>query len=371
MRKEERLFAALSGVDEELLARSERKKSGGRRWIAWGAALAACLALAAVLGPWIAPETVGPDVPPDAPSAEDVLPVPDEGQCTLPWYPDKPEKLRYLQIAPQERDIPEFTLWINEESYYTYEQGGVYVIKPLNPPQVPDGELPECKMEIEYLPGDLADAVETVRSRLKNFYQDVSEENQDAHSSMGIGWLPGAEHYFRGTNGTDWNSAQQETWLLPCYEDGGQTGVFALSASYFLEAEEGHGTRFRAMIQNFQIWPDAAAQPYPWMRALEDTALRLTKAVMSDDLSGVEDLLAPGAEVFGPGEDVYAYVSISSIHCDYTVWSGYKENHDEVPESAVVSVQYRLGGEDSYCYLTMEVLYQDGRWVAEWIGIEK
>lgn len=32
MRKEERLFAALSGVDEELLARSERKKSGGRRW---------------------------------------------------------------------------------------------------------------------------------------------------------------------------------------------------------------------------------------------------------------------------------------------------------------------------------------------------
>ena len=66
------------------------------------------------------------------------------------------------------------------------------------------------------------------------------------------------------------------------------------------------------------------------MRALEDTALRLTKAVMSDDLSGVEDLLAPGAEVIGPGEDVYAYVSISSIHCDYTVWSGYKENHDEV-----------------------------------------
>ena len=85
-------------------------------------------------------------------------------------------------------------------------------------------------MEIEYLPGDLADAVETVRSRLKNFYQDVSEENQDAHSSMGIGWLPGAEHYFRGTNGTDWNSAQQETWLLPCYEDGGQTGVFAAQA---------------------------------------------------------------------------------------------------------------------------------------------
>ena len=117
--------------------------------------------------------------------------------------------------------------------------------------------------------------------------------------------------------------------------------------------------------------PISAAQPYPWMGALEDTALRLTKAVMSDDLSGVEDLLDPGAEVIGPGEDVYAYVSISSIHCDYTVWSGCKENYDEVPESAVVSVQYRLGGEDSYCYLTMEVLYQDGRWVAEWIGIEK
>ena len=146
MRKEERLFAALSGVDEELLAHSERKKSGGRPWVAWGAALAACLvvALAAASGPWKDMKAVETDVPPDAPSAEDVLPVPDEGQCTLPWYPDKPEKLWYLQIAPQERDIPEFTLWINEESYYTYEQGGAYVIKPLNPPQVPDGELPDA-----------------------------------------------------------------------------------------------------------------------------------------------------------------------------------------------------------------------------------
>ena len=45
MKKEERLFTALSGVSDELLERSERRKTGAGRWIAWGAALAACLAV--------------------------------------------------------------------------------------------------------------------------------------------------------------------------------------------------------------------------------------------------------------------------------------------------------------------------------------
>lgn len=357
MRKEERLFAALGGVDDGLLERSERKKSGGRRWIAWGAALAACLALAVFVGRGMIPAAAEPDV-----SSEE-----DGGQCTSPDWPDKPEKLHCLQIAPQERDIPEFTLWINEEGYYTYEQDGVYVIKPLHPPQVPDEELPECKMEIEYLSGSLADAVETVRSRLKNLYLDVSETDQDASS-----WLPPqAEYYFRGSDGADWNSAQRYVWLIPCAEDEEPAGVFVLSASYFLEAEEGHGVRFQEMAWSFQVRPDAAVLTVSWMNELEDAALRLTKAVMSDDLSGVEDLLAADAEVIGPGGDVYAYVSISNIHYDYTVWSGYKGHEEEAPASASVSVQYRLGGEDSYSCLAMEMLYQDGRWLAERIGIEK
>lgn len=370
MRKEERLFAALSGVDEELLERSEKRRSGAGRWIAWGAALAACLVIVAAVGRGSAPKSVTPDVTPPQ-TAEDVPTFRlDEPSITpaLPALPEEPQKLRCLQVAPQERDIPEFTLWINEESYYACEQNGVYVIRPHNPPQVPGEELPECKMEIEYLPGDLADATETVRSRLKSLYRDVSEVDRESDSDMGIGWPSAAEYYFRGSNGTDWNSAQGEVWLLPCYDgDGEQSGAFVLCSSYFLEAEEGHGVRFRDMVWSFSAW----SQPYPWMDDLKDAALRLTKAVLSDDLSDVGDLLAPDAEVVGPEEDLYAYVSVSNISCDYTVWSGYEGYEEEVPESAAVSVQFRLGGEDSYSYLTMETIYQDGAWLAKWIGIEK
>lgn len=369
MRKEERLFAALSGVDDELLERSERRRSGVGRWIAWGAALAACLAVVLLVRSG-APKRALPEPPPPQPVEDISAPQPEEPSTTpaLPALPAEPQKLRCLQIAPQEQDIPEFTIWINEESYYAYEQNGVYAVRPHDPPQVPDQELPECKLEIEYFPGAIADAAETVRGRLKSLYRDVSEVEREENSDMGISWPTAAGYYFRGSDGTDWDSAQREAWLLPCYdEDGEQSGVFLLSASYFLEAEEGHGVRFRDMVWSFSAW----SQPYPWMEKLKAAALRLTKAVMSDDLSGVEDLLAPDAEVVGPEEDLYAYVSVSDISCDYTVWSGYEGHEEEVPESASVSVQFRLGGEDAYSYLTMEMFYQDGAWLARWIGIEK
>ena len=369
MKKEERLFAALSGVSDGLLERSERRKTGAGRWIAWGAALAACLAVVLLVYTGTAPKGADSEILPPPPLEEPPTPQPTEPALTPPEpaLPDKPEKLRWLQIAPQERDIPEFTLWINEESYYTYEQNGVYVIKPYNPPQVPDEELPECKMEIEYLEGTTEEVLETVQSRLESLYTSVicEEVNKDYFTGEV------SEYYFRADNGTDWNSAQREVWLIPYREGQEVTGAFVLSSSYFLEAEEGHGVRFYIMADTFRAWNQSDILSCPWTEDLEDAALRLTKAVMSDDLSGVEELLAPDAEVVGPGEDLYAYVSIANISYDYSVWSGYKGHEEEVPEAATVSVQFRLGGEDSYSYLTMEMIYQDGAWLAEWIGIEK
>lgn len=370
MRREERLFTALSGVDDELLERSERRKrsAGARRWIAWGAALAACLAIVTAVGRGNVPKDVTPPEPSPDVNLEDNTPPEQENSCTQPAWPDKPQRLRWLQVAPQDRDIPEFTLWINEESYYTYEQNGVYVIKPYNSPQIPDQELPECKFEIEYMEGTTEDVLETVRSRLESLYTSVvcEEVNKDPLTGEA------SEYYFRADNGTDWDSAQREVRLIPYANDGIHvTSAFVLSASYFLEAEEGHGVRFRDMALTFGVWRTAREFPYPWMEDIDNAALRLTKAVMSDDLSDVGDLLAQGAEVVGPEEDLYAYVSIANISYDYSVWSGYKGHAETVPENATVSVQFRLGGEDSYNYLTMEMVYQDGEWLAEWIGIEK
>lgn len=363
MRKEERLFAALGGVDDELLERSEKRRRGAGRWIAWGAALAACLAVVIAAGRVTALQK---EIPPP-PEVTDVPPAgqpdaPDEENCTSPDYPDEPRKLRWLQIAPQGRGIPEFTFWVNEESYYTFEQNGVYIVKPLNSPQVPDQELPECKFEVEYLSGSIEGALETVRGRLEGLYTSVVYQ-PDTEARF--------EHYFRADNGSDWNAAQREVWLVPYEKPNGEEGVFVLSSSYFLEAEEGHGVRFRDMAATFSVWRTAEIFPYSWMEDMKWISLRLTKAVMSNDLSYAEDLLAPDAEVIGPEENLYAYISISNISYDYSIRSAYKGHEEDEPESANVSVQFRLGGEDSYSYLTMKMIYQDGRWLAEWIGIEK
>ncbi len=259
--------------------------------------------------------------------------------------------------------MPEFFLWLNEEIYYACERNGVYTILPYDPPQVPGEVLPECKMEIEYMDKDLADAADAVRTRLEGLYESVSEIDREDGEDQ-TGWPPLARYYFRADNGTAWNSAQREVWLIPCDEGG----VFILSSSYFLEAEEGHGVRFVTMAYNFHTQRET---DFPaWTQSLEDAVQRLTKAVLGDDLSGVEDLLAPDAEVLGGGEDVYAFVSVAGVYYDYDVLGAYQENPDNTPVSAGVSVKSRLGGEDSYEFLTMQLRYEDG-WLLEWAGIEK
>lgn len=365
MKKEERLFIAFSGVDEELLERSEKTAKHTGRWIAWGAALAACLAVVLAVhaalpkAPEVPPPYLVDDLPANPPPAQ---PGPSHTPAQ-PSLPAAPEKLRCLQAAIPERNIPEFFLWLNEEIYYAHEQNGVYTIRPYDPPQVPDEVLPECKMEIEYMEGGLADAAEAVRARLEGLYESVSEIDRESGWDQ-IGWPPLPQYYFRADNGIAWNSAQREVWLIPCEEGG----VFILSSSYFLEAEEGHGVRFETMVYNFHTRRET---DFPaWTESLEDAVQRLTKAVLGNDLSGVEDLLTPDTELLSGGEDVYAYVSVAGVYYDYDVLGPYQENPDSTPVSAGVSVKYRLGGEDSYEFLTMQLRYEDG-WLLEWAGIEK
>lgn len=370
MRKDERLFAALSGVDEELLERSERRTHGAGRWMAWGAALAACLSVV-LLVYGTAPEKAGPDVPPplqadDLPAAGTPdgpdVPTANEKDHVPPQF-TKAEKLHLLQICmDQERKAPKFTIWYNEEIYYAFQQGDVYTIKPAAPPQVPDGELPECKLEIEYKSGSMDEIAEEVLGRLKGLYRSAEEGGCPA--------FPEETRYFRAGSGTDWNSAQREVWLLPAYEDGEPAGAFVCSASYFLEAEEGHGVRFLDMVRSFRVVEEDGGDGLAWMSEAFDAAGRMLAAVTSDDLAGVEDMLAPDADVYGYGEDVYGSVSMGSTFIAFP--DGYdSETAEEPPGALNVSVQFRLGGEDAYEFLTMEMICRDGRWLVTWAGLER
>lgn len=370
MRKEERLFAALSGAADELLERSEQRKSGAGRWIAWGAALAACLAVVLLVYGAV-PKKAGPDAPPplqaddlptdDTPDGPDV-PTANEKDHTPPQF-TRAEKLHLLQICmDQKRKVPKFTIWYNEEIYYAFQQGSVYTIKPADSPQVPNEELPECRLEIEYKSGPMDQIAEEVLGQLKGLYQSAEESSCPG--------FPEETRHFRADNGTDWNSAQREVWLLPSDEDGEQTGVFVCSASYFLEAEEGHGIRFLDMVRSLRVVEETAGEDLTWMSKAFDAAERMLEAVTSDDLAGAEDMLAPDADVYGYGEDVYDSVSVGNIFIAFP--DGYDSGTaEEPPEALHVSVQFRLGGEDAYEFLTMEMIDQDGQWLVTWAGIER
>lgn len=368
MKKEEYLFAALSGVSDELLERSERRKTGAGRWIAWGAALAACLAVVLVVRSGIGAK--GNDLPPAPPHIGEDIPTyaqkdpPADENEQNPARPAKAERLHLLQICmDQKRRVPRFTIWYNEESYYAFQQGDIYTIKPHDPPIIPGEELPECKLEIEYKSGSADQIAEEVLGQLKGLYRSAEEDDYPA--------FPKGTRYFRAGNGTDWNAAQREVWLLPWDEDGEQAGAFVCSASYFLEAEEGHGIRFLDMVRSFRVAEESGGDSLPWMSGAFDAAFRMLEAVMSDDLASVEDILAPDADVYGYGENVYGSVSAGS-HIAISPAGDYDPDTAQGPPAALdVSVQFRLGGEDAYSYLTMELIYQDDTWLVTWAGIEK
>ena len=140
--------------------------------------------------------------------------------------------------------------------------------------------------------------------------------------------------------------------------DDRQGGVFILMSRYFLEAAEGHGARFSDMISTFEVVTPGEAVP-PWLSELRAAGDRLIPALFAGDLSSVADLLAEDAIMDVSLEEGR---SVSSI--DYTTDS------DRNPTRAVISVQNRQL-EDSYDYLTIELVYQEGRWLAAWAGLEK
>lgn len=358
MSGEERLFDAIGGVDEVLLERSESvRRRGTRPWLGWGVALAACLALVlAVRG--LMPGR--PAVTPEPPGTEGQPPAREEPNCTpaQPWepWPAAEGEIHCLRIhtAPEEPEA-RFRIYINRELYYSCEQEGVYIIRPREEPVVPGETLPECRLEIAHMADTTVDeALEQVKASLTGLYARVEAVPGPPES----GFLAReGEAYLFASNGTDWNDAQREVWVQP----DGEGGAFVLSSSYFLEAAEGHGARFLDMMGTFSA---EASNPDGWedsMTELREAGERLAEAVFADDLSGVEDLLTEDAEVHGYGEDVSAWVSVASMDC------AIPGNSDH----ATVSVKHRMGGEEDFVFLTMELTRSGDRWQAVRIGLEK
>lgn len=80
-------------------------------------------------------------------------------------------------------------------------------------------------------------------------------------------------------------------------------------------------------------------------------------------MAGAKSYLTNDALISTYGEDISKDASVQAI--DYTV------DNDKAPTSAVISVRHRLGTEDSYSYLTIELFYKNGQWLVHFAGVEK
>lgn len=333
MNRQEQLFQAIGGADPYLIARSEKRRR--RHWARYCLAAAACFALLLTAKHfWPKP------MPPATMNAEGFAP----GET--PWGMDGGNLwlLSYVPLS-QEKAL-DFLIYVNKEQFEIHEENGIYSIRSKDP--LPDS-FPECGLDILHIPRiSTEEAREEAEKVLVDRYAEIIPGDGTPISSL------------RASSGTDWDSEQAELW----FENDGQGGTFVLIAHYFLEAEEGMGRLFQDMVSSFRMVSRDEFLP-EWMRSLYETADRLFPALLSNDLSGVSDLLAKDAEPDAYGEDVWEYLSVASV--DYVP----DDDHD--PTSATVSVRHRLNLEEgeSYNYLTMEMIRQDGKWLLRWSGIEK
>lgn len=131
-----------------------------------------------------------------------------------------------------------FAIYVDTENYVMTEEDGAYFIRPIhvNP------ELPPCEMEIrEYPDKDPMTLGQEVKAQYEadgwdmvgDLFGITGAKGCSMDVSDGMTSLDAQEgHYFR---------------------DNGKGGTFHIISRYFLEAMEGHGTRFAAMYQTFTL----------------------------------------------------------------------------------------------------------------------
>ena len=131
---------------------------------------------------------------------------------------------------------PGFAIYYDTESYTMSEENGVTYIR-----FITDSELPPCEMEIKHIPGVAPeDAANEARKEMEQGWDSVSEVRN----------LETREGYvFAFYAGTSWDSACGDVFFL----SDGRNGCFQLTSRYFIEATEGHGSRFGQMVQTFEV----------------------------------------------------------------------------------------------------------------------
>jgi hypothetical protein len=133
-----------------------------------------------------------------------------------------------------------YVIYVDESRYYTESVDGVEKILPKDFPE----DYPEVSMAIRQdtvrTPAQVA---EDLLTELKAQYPIVVEPEDVTAPLPAI--------HMRARTGDEWNSEVVSYYLI----DNTVGGTFIVEERYFLEAAEGHGARFYAMLEQFEIVP--------------------------------------------------------------------------------------------------------------------
>ena len=279
--KADRLMDALGKVKEDYIMESApgRKKSNTphMRWIAAAIAIVMLLTFFQTAPGAAALEFVKESV---SRLIEAIFPPKD-----LIVMPEgTPEVVHHeAQGRDPDAESPGFVMYVDTESYVMTEENGVYYVRQ-KPIEYDREEIRRQQAALlEGLsPEEQENAIDARIQELKDFYaalpaneieirevadKEFSSYAEEVRNQMSTSWKVTADltwidkplaYTFDASGGDAWDSPCEVHYFV----DNGKQGTYHIVARYYLEAAEGLGMRFTAMIQTFEVVTNEETSQY-------------------------------------------------------------------------------------------------------------
>lgn len=247
---------------------------------------------------------------------------------------------------------PGFAIYNDYDSYTMTEENGIYYIRPVTIEGVDNSQYPTCEMVIEHSTTDWQNLCTQAREQMRPNWEIMSE----------VEILNNPERLaFSVQDGMNWDSRVESHYFL----SDGKDGAYHITAQYFLEAAEGHGVRFAAMVASFHLLTDQdAVQGQTAAREeVADLAKDFAEAYFNRDTKTIQSFLLEGV----PSDTVFSGGKVSDLLVKQIVGV----ENAELGQTRVVSIEFRETDQpDRLQYLTIELVLQADGWKVVFYGLE-
>lgn len=267
------------------------------------------------------------------------------------------EEIKYSSFGEiPDRTGPGFAIYNDYGDYTMTEENGVYYIRPIPIEGVDSSKYPPCEMVIEHSDTDWKALCAQTREEMIPIWETVREVSQYENPERLV---------FTAQNGLNWDSPIEDHYFLP----DGKGGCYHITARFFLEAAEGHGIRFSAMVGTFTLVTDQdladVENQHAVRKEISDLAKDFAQSYFNRDTEAIAGFLVEdyqwGIDVFSGGE-VISDILVKQI-------SGVEDT--EIGAIHVMSVEFRESDQpDRLQYLTIEFVRQTDGWKVQSYGLE-